>query len=134
MQTVTVFIARDPAQCWRMFTDATLLLAWVPGLKRAQTIAKSRGLAEEVHFEFADSLAYTLVYSYDVDNREVTWQPKLGRRDGVAGFARFEPAAEGGTSLIYGLEQGENRTANERALGDVQVLADAFVAWMNGQR
>jgi len=133
VQTVTVFVPRDPALCWRMFTDASLLLAWVPGLRRAQMISKSRGLAEEVHFEYADSLAYTLVYRYDVERREVSWTPKLGRRDGVAGFARFDDA-DGGTQMTYGLEQGEGRSPNERELGDLQKLADAFVAWMATQR
>ncbi len=132
MQTVTVFVPRDPATCWKLFTDASLLLRWVPGLRRAQVILVSRGLAQEVHFEYSDSLAYTLVYSYDADQREVSWEPKLGRRDGVAGFARFEPA-DGGASMTYALEQGANRSAVEREQGDLQRIAEAFAAWMREQ-
>jgi hypothetical protein len=132
MQTVTVVVPRDPATCWKRFTDASLLLAWVPGLRRAQVIAKSRGLPEEVHFEFSDSLAYTLVYTYDVEAREVRWEPKLGKRDGVAGFARFA-TTDGGTELTYGLEHGTGRNEQDRALGDITKIADAFAAWMGGR-
>jgi hypothetical protein len=132
MQTVTVVVPRDPASCWKRFTDASLLLAWVPGLRRAQVIAKSRGLPEEVHFEFSDSLAYTLVYAYDVDAHEVRWEPKLGKRDGVAGFARFD-ATDGGTQVTYGLEQGTGRSEQDRALGDIKHIVDAFAAWMTAR-
>ena len=130
VQTLTVFVPRDPQTCWRLFTDVSLLAAWVPGLRRAQVLAKERGLPVEVHFEFAESRAYTLAYSYDVEAREVRWQPKLGRRDGVTGFARFEPAEGGGTTLTYGLEHGEARSAEERALGDLQTLVAALGAWL----
>jgi hypothetical protein len=38
-------------------------------------------LPSEIHFEFAAARSfYTLVYTYDVDNFEVRWEPKLGRR------------------------------------------------------
>ena len=87
----------------------------------------------EVHYEFAESRAYTLVYSYDADRREVRWQPKLGRRDGVSGFARFDPC-DGGTQLTYGLEHGEGRTAAERALGDLDKLVASLQAWLIAQR
>jgi len=129
MQTVTVTVLRDPASCWKRFTDASLLLAWVPGLRRAQVISTARGLPEEIHFEFSDSLAYTLVYTYDVEARELRWEPKLGRRDGVAGFAKFVETA-GGTEVTYGLEQGSGRSAHDRALGDIKKIVDAFAAWM----
>lgn len=129
MQHVTAFVARDPQTCWRRFTDVALLAAWVPGLRRAQVIAKEKGLPVEVHFEYASSLAYTLVYRYDADRREVRWQPKLGRRDGVTGLARFE-AADGGTRLVYELEHGEGRGPEERALGDIDKLVASLVAWL----
>ena len=124
MQTVTAFVPRDPATCWEMFTDVALLSAWVPGLRRAQTIAKTpTGLPGEVHFEYASSLTYTLTYTYDAVKREVHWQPKLGKRDGVTGFARFDPF-DSGTRVSYGLEYGDNRAPT-----DVQVLVDAFIAF-----
>lgn len=130
MQTVTVLVPRDPATCWRVFTDASKLTEWVPGLRRAQVISKTRGLPSEVHFEFADALAYTLAYSYDRENLELRWEPKLGKREGVTGFARLEAVA-GGTQLTYGLAHGDGRTPDEQALGDLQRLVDAFVAWVS---
>lgn len=133
MQVATVHVARDPQACFRLFTDVSLLSAWVPGLRRAQVIAKERGLPSEVHFEFASSLAYTLAYTYDVERREVQWTPKLGRRDAVAGFARFEPF-DNGTKLTYGLAHGDNRSEADRALGDVEALLGALHAWLVEQR
>lgn len=129
METVTAFVPRDPTTCWRAFTDARQLVSWVPGLRRADILSKARGLAAEVHFEFASELAYTLVYTYDADNREVRWQPKLGAAEGVIGFARFDEAP-GGTQITYGLAHGEARTAAELELGNLDALVAAFVAWV----
>lgn len=129
MQTVTGFVPRDPATCWRRFADVSALTAWVPGLRRAETIAMAGGLPGEVHFEYASSLTYTLVYAYDQERREIRWEPKLGRRDGVSGFVRFE-AADGGSLATYGLAVGDNRTAAERALGEPGVLLAAFAAFV----
>jgi hypothetical protein len=131
VETVTAFIPRDPTACWRAFTDARHLASWVPGLRRADILSKMRGLAAEVHFEFASELAYTLVYSYDHDRREVSWQPKLGRDEGVTGFARFD-AVEHGTQITYGLEHGEARTDADLELGNLETLVAAFVAWVQG--
>jgi hypothetical protein len=94
MQTVTAVVPRDPDACWQLFTDVTLLTSWVPGLEQAEIITGSRAQPSEIHFVFG-SLAYTLVYAYDKPRREVRWEPKLGRREGVTGFVRFEPDAEG---------------------------------------
>jgi hypothetical protein len=133
VQTATVVVPKDPQTCWRLFTDISLLGAWVPGLRRAQVLAKERGLPVEVHYEFAESRAYTLHYTYDVEQREVRWQPKLGRRDGVSGFARFDPV-DGGTQLTYGLEHGEARSAADRELGDLDKLVASLQAWLIAQR
>lgn len=102
----------------------------MPGLRRAQVLAKERGLPSEVHFEFATDLAYTLVYTYDLEALEVTWHPKLGARDAVSGFARFARSADGTTALTYGLEHGAGRDAGERALGDLRELVTALSAWL----
>lgn len=126
MQTVTAFVSRDPATCWQIFTDVNLLTAWVPGLRRVETIAKVASLPGEVLFEYASSLTYTLVYTYDAANREVRWQPKLGKRDGVTGYARFDPF-DSGTRITYGLEHGDNRTGSDR--DDQQGLVEAFAAF-----
>src|SRR5262249_20569654 len=115
--------------CWRVFTDVALLTSWVPGLRTAEVLTKERGMPAEIHFEFASSLAYTLVYAYDKERREVRWQPKLGKSEGVTGFARFEPDGDG-TRIRYGLEQGDARSAADRALFDPQPLIDAFTKRM----
>jgi hypothetical protein len=133
VQAVTTVVTRDPDVCWRAFIDVAALTAWVPGLRRAQVLLKSMGLPAEVLFEFATSLTYTLVYSYDAAKREVRWEPKLGKRDGVSGFARFESSPTG-TLVTYSLEQGEGRNPAERTLSDQQALVDAFARWMNTAR
>ena len=129
MQTVTALVPRDPETCWRLFTDVTQLTSWVPGLKAAQIITGTRALPTEIHFEFSGSrqLAYTLVYTYDKPKREVRWEPKLGRSEGVTGFVRFDAHADG-TQVTYGLEHGDQRGPAERELGDLQRLVDAFAA------
>ncbi|MDX2092253.1 MAG: SRPBCC family protein [Kofleriaceae bacterium] len=130
MHTVRAVVPRDPDRCWRAFVDATSLAAWVPGLRRARVILVSDvGLPEEILFEFGESLTYSLVYTYDAANREVRWQPRAGKRDAVAGFAKFE-ADEGGTSITYSLEHGDGRSDAQRALGDQALLLDAFSRWL----
>ena len=128
--TIQLYIPREPQQCWRAFTDGATLVAWVPGLRSAQVIAKGAfGLPTEIHFEFGGSLVYTLIYHYDHEARSVRWEPKLGKRDGVTGSVRFD-AFDQGTRLTYELEHGAGRDSKERALGDPQALVDAFAAWV----
>jgi hypothetical protein len=127
MQTSTALVARDAETCWRTFIDVALLTSWVPGLRRAQVIAKEHGLPSEIHFEFSSSLAYTLVYRYDHERLEVQWTPKLGKRDGVSGSVRFEPEG-GGTRVTYAIQQGDARSDAERALDDPEKLLAAFAA------
>jgi hypothetical protein len=131
VETVTALIACDPTTCFRAFIDARHLTAWVPGLRRADILSKARGLAAEVHFEFANELAYTLAYSYDFAKREVRWQPKLGAAAGVSGFARFDDAPSDGTQITYALAHGEARSAAEQELGNLTVLVAAFVTWVS---
>jgi len=133
MQISTAVVTRDVDTCWRIFTDVGLLTSWVPGLRRAQVIAKEHGFPSEIHFEFSNSLAYTLVYRYDREQREVHWAPKLGKRDGVTGFVRFEPDGDT-THVTYGLEQGDRRSAAERALSDPEPLLAAFAARLRDAR
>lgn len=130
MHSVTAFVPRDPQTCWRAFTNVPALTAWVPGLRRAQTLLMTRGLPGEVHFEFASSFVYTLVYSYDVERHEIRWQPKLGARDAVSGSVRFE-SVDGGTQMTYSLQHGDGRGPSERELGDLQRLVDAFIAFVS---
>ena len=132
MDTVTAFVATDPTTCFRAFTDARHLAAWVPGLRRADILSKVRGLAEEVHFEYANALAYTLVYRYDLAQREVSWQPKLGAAAGVRGYARFDDAPSGGTRITYALEHGTARSAED--LGNLTAVVAAFASWLGEHR
>src|SRR5213075_2102676 len=109
MREVTGYIRRPPDACWRVLVDASLLTGWVPGLRRANVIAlDDAGLPREIHFEFSTSLTYSLVYTYDVAAYEVRWEPRLGGRDAVRGFARLESFDEG-TRITYGLEPGGGR-------------------------
>ncbi len=85
----------------------------------------------EILFELGESLTYSLVYTYDAAAREVTWVPGAGKRDAVAGFARFV-AEDGGTRITYGVKQGDGRSPAAKELGGVTALADAFVRWMTG--
>lgn len=134
MRTAVTFIPRTPEVCWRVFTDAAALTAWVPGLRRAHVIANAGiGLAKEILFEFAASRTYTLVYTYDVETREVRWEPQLGKRDAVRGFARFD-SFDGGTRLTYSLEEGDGRTDAERALGNLDALVEAFALFATDAR
>src|SRR3569623_3261531 len=129
MRTATVVLPHSADACWRAVTDAKLLLAWVPGLRRATGISGAAALPREILFEFAESRAYTRVYSYDSERREGRWEPQRGKSDAGSGHARFETVA-GGTRLEYALEQGDGRSEAERALGSLDVLVAAFAAWM----
>ena len=116
-----------------MIVDPKLLTHWVPGLRRAVVISLGPfNLPAEIHFEFSTSLTYTLVYTYDVGKREMRFEPRLGKRDGVRGFARLEPFDEG-TRIEYGLEVGDGRSLVDRELGDVEAVVAAFVKWMQAE-
>jgi hypothetical protein len=133
MPVVVVDIARPPDQVWRALTDATLLLAWLPGLRRMRVVDHPAGeLPREILFEFAASLTYSLVYTYDAPRREVRWEPRVGRRDGVSGFARVDAAGDG-ARLTYSLEQGTARTAGDLVLGGPHAVVTAFVRWIEAQ-
>lgn len=131
MRTVTAFIRRSPQACWGVIVDPTLLTHWVPGLRRAVVISLGPfNLPAEIHFEFSTSLTYTLVYTYDFAKRQMKFEPGLGARDGVRGFARLDPFDDG-TRLEYGLEVGDARSPADRELGDLDALVASFVRWMH---
>jgi len=134
MRVVSASIRRSPEACWRVLVDPELLPHWVPGLRRATVVARGAdGLPAEIHFEFSASLTYSLVYRYDLVAREVRFEPRLGKRDGVRGFARIEATEQGGAELHYGLEVGDGRSPADRALGDVEATVSAFAAWMHAR-
>lgn len=129
MATASILVARSPADCWRLFIDAAALTAWVPGLRRARIVATdAQGRAQEVAFEFAASRTYSLVYAYEDDARRVSWSSRLGQRDGVAGWARFD-GEDGGTRVTYATTDGAGRTADERAIDEPRQLLAAFARW-----
>lgn len=102
----------------------------MPGLRKARVISlDAEGRALEILFEFGASLTYSLVYAYDAAAREVTWKPRTGRHDAVAGFVKFE-ATETGTQMTYGLEHGDGRSPSETAVGDISALVASFVRWI----
>lgn len=134
MRMVTASIRRTPEACWRVLVDPVLMPHWVPGLRRATVVAVGADmLPSEIHFEFSTSLTYSLVYRYDVAAREVRFEPRLGKRDGVRGIARIEAAEDGTARLHYGLELGDGRSAADRALGDAETTVAAFAAWMQAR-
>jgi hypothetical protein len=126
-------IARSPATCWQAFTDVSLLVAWVPGLRRAEVVARwPDGMAREASFELS-SMTYSLVYDYDLGALEVTWIPRTGARDAVRGYARFD-ACDGGTLMTYALELGAARKPPDTALEDAAVLVAAFKRFVEAGR
>lgn len=130
MVTVRAVVSREPAACWRAFTDAATFGAWIPGLRRAQVIRTGTdGLPTEILFEFGASRTYTLVYTYDHVAREVRWKPGAGKLDAVAGFARFE-ALDDGTSVTYGLEHHDGSAD----MLEVHALVTAFAQWIQSAR
>jgi uncharacterized protein YndB with AHSA1/START domain len=134
MRTMTAFIRRSPEACWSVLTDPSTFTGWVPGLRRTRVIAIDEAKRpREVQFEFAASRTYTLVYSYAADKHEMHWEPRLGKRDAVFGFARVE-SSENGTNLTYGLKPGGARSAAEIALDDLGAVVTAFVHWMHDDR
>lgn len=109
--------------------DPSTFTSWVPGLRRTRVIALDEARRpREIQFEFATSRTYTLTYAYS-DEHEMHWEPRLGRRDAVSGFARVE-ASDQGTNLTYGLEHGAARSKAENELGDLQEVVASFVRWM----
>jgi hypothetical protein len=133
LRSVVTYIAQSPDMCWRALVDTRLLAAWVPGLRRARVIeSDASGLPREVLFEFAASLTYSLIYSYDLVARELRWEPRTGKRDAVRGFARFE-ACDQGTRMTYALEQGGGRNVAEQALGDPDAIVIAFARWVESR-
>lgn len=134
MPSVIIDVARPPEACWAAFTRAELFAAWMPGLRRATVVAtEPDGLPREVSFEFSAKLSYALVYNYDRARREVRWEPRLGARDAVRGWARIDAQGEG-ARLTYELEQGPGRDADDLELGDADTIIGAFVRWIEAQR
>ncbi len=134
MEIVTVDVQRPLDACWRVFTTPAMLVHWVPGLVGATLVAaRPDGLPREVRFEFAAGLHYTLLYSYDVTEHVVRWEPREPAQGAVRGFARFEPT-DVGIRLTYALEHEPGRKAAERVLDDPELLVQSFARYMHEHR
>ncbi len=92
------------------------------------------GMPSEIEFEFF-TRSYSLAYAYEGTEiaKIVRWHPRSSPRDGVYGWARFEPHDEG-TLLVYELVHGADRTELERYLDNPDELVDAFARWMTEAR
>jgi uncharacterized protein YndB with AHSA1/START domain len=133
MRIVSAEVARTREDCWRVFTDFETLPQWVPGLRAAKLVTFDvEGLPQEVRFDYAAGLTYSLEYTYDTDEFVVRWEPidEDGKRGGVRGFARFMEI-DGGTRVTYALEHDSGRKAAERALDDPRTLVEAFARFMH---
>lgn len=125
-----MFEAELPASaevCFSEFVDLKRARLWLPGLKRLQVVrSDAQGRPLEVSYEFGDVLSYALVYAYDDALRRVRWVPSVGVRDGVSGFASFEPSGEG-CVFRYSLESFRGRADTHE-----HDVARAFEAWIRG--
>lgn len=131
MRVVSTVISRSVDACWNVFTDPDQLTGWVPGLRYAQVIElDDYERPREVRFEFATTLAYVLVYSYDLEAGLVHWEPRESNHGAVRGYASFV-AVDGGTHFTYALEHDDGRKAAERMLDDPRTLCEAFTRWMH---
>ncbi|MBA3463145.1 MAG: SRPBCC family protein [Deltaproteobacteria bacterium] len=134
MEIVSVDVQRPLDACWRVFTTPSMLVHWVPGLVGATLVAaRPDGLPREVRFEFAAALHYTLLYSYDVSEYVVRWEPREPAHGAVRGFARFE-STDVGIRLTYALEHEPGRKAAERVLDDPELLVQSFARYMHEHR
>jgi hypothetical protein len=117
---LTVVTARPVGQalrCYELFCDADLIPNWLWVVGKAVVQERDdRGRALQVDFigslERA-SIAYTLAYSYDDQQREVQWHRVGGGVRNLAGSARFESEQDERCRLVYTLtsELSENLPA-----------------------
>jgi len=104
---VTARLPRSADLCYRLFSDVDLLGEWLTVV--GTIVARHRdeqGRPLEVAFTghlLRASIAYTLVYEYRDDQREVLWSESGGGVRRLAGSARFTPDGPESCVLRYGL-------------------------------
>lgn len=122
---IELLISAPAQKCFEAFCDLQSARLWLPGLKKLRVVrSDARGRPLEVTYEFGDDLTYALVYAYDDAKRQVRWVPSAGVRDGVSGFASFEPYEEG-CRFRYSLDSVRGRP-EEHPLA----VAHAFMNWV----
>ncbi len=122
---IELLISAPPQKCFDAFCDLQSARLWLPGLKKLRVVrSDARGRPLEVTYEFGDDLTYALVYAYDDARRHVRWVPSAGVRDGVSGYASFEPY-EDGCRFRYSLDSVKGRPEDHPL-----AVAHAFREWM----
>ena len=133
-ELATVHLVKPAKRCFELFCEVGRLVAWVPGLRRAQTITTTvDGRARDVKFEFGESRTYSLVYSYDVRALRIEFVPGVGERDAVRGWAEFVENPAGGATMTYALDVGAARTLAERETTSAAAVAEAFARWVGSR-
>jgi hypothetical protein len=129
LQTAETIVRAPAEKCFELFCDPKLLPHLIPAIKRVKVVrSRPDGRALEVLFE-GETLSYSVVYEYDVAARRVTWEPGIGRRDSVRGFAEFH--AEGtGCKLRYGVASTTRRLDPDEA----SLFVAAFAQWVEAPR
>jgi hypothetical protein len=125
---ISLVLRRPAGRCFAAFCDVRRLTEWVPNLRRARVVVDGDdGRPREVLFEFGDKLTYSLVYRYDDAARRVEWEPGIGRRDAVRGWAEFAEH-EGGCEMRYALTPSGPAVEPR---DDAATLAAAFARWID---
>jgi hypothetical protein len=123
---VETTIRAGAERCFRLFCDVARLRHWVDGLRKVKVVrARPDGLPLEVLYDFGATLSYSVTYDYDLAARRVSWEPGLGRRDAVRGWADFVDEGEG-CRMRYTLESGPGRVDP----GEAERVVAAFVRWV----
>ena len=119
-------IRASAERCFRLFCDVASLRHWVDGLRKVKVVrARPDGLALEVIYEHGATLTYSMLYDYDLAARRVSWEPGLGRRDAVGGWAEFVDEGEA-CRMRYSLRSGAGRDDPDEAAR----VVEAFARWV----
>ena len=116
-------IAAPAERCFRAFCDLKQLRHWVPGVRRVKVVREREdGLPLEAIVDHGSTLSYSMMYAYDLAARRVEWEPGVGRRDAVRGWAEF--VDEGGACLM------RYAVAGNRDAAEAETVVEAFARWV----
>jgi len=129
LDTAETFVRASADQCFALFCDVKLLHHFIASLRRVKVVrVRPDGRPLEALFE-GEHLSYSVIYAYDLPNRRVTWEPGVGKRDSVRGFAEFLVEGEG-CRVRYGVESMTRRLDPEEA----GLFVAAFAHWVEAPR